>query len=303
MMAVALAQEGSFGFGLQSVKGTFVSPTTWLPLMQVEGRENGDNIELRKNYRVLDLADANDYESRYYSAGEWAEGQVAVPLIPGVLTQLFSWIQDRDSNNQGKWASAVVDCINEVKKLTDLKVRKATIDLLKGEPVGCLLDVAGLKLEQGVTPSPNMPAAAPYVFREATIEIATGGGGLAADVNCERIRLEIDNAVEGAEEGLRLSSSPGPLQLYNLAGVRCTGAFSRDFVDNAVYRDFAEGVEAALSITLARGEATAVISLPRMLYTASDLGLPGSHEKRIVEKVEFVGLGSIDGLTPPISLS
>ena len=303
MMAVALAQEGSFGFALQSEKGSFVSPATWLPLMQVGGRRNADSIELRKNYRLLDLADSNDYESRYYSAGEWAEGQVAVPLIPGVLTQLFSWIQDRDSDNQGKWASAVVDCVNEVKKLTDLKVRKATINLVKGEPVGCLLDVAGLKLEQGVTPSPNIPAAPPYVFREATIQIATGGGGLATDVNCERIQLTIDNAVEEVEEGLRLSSSSAPLQLYNLAGVRCVGAFSRDFVDNAVYGDFAGGVEAALSIALARGEATAVISLPRILYAASDLGLPGSHEKRIVEEVDFVGLGSVDGLTPPVSLS
>ena len=289
-MAVALAQEGSFGFALQSEKGSFVSPATWLPLMQVGGRRNADSIELRKNYRLLDLADSNDYESRYYSAGEWAEGQVAVPLIPGVLTQLFSWIQDRD-------------CVNEVKKLTDLKVRKATINLVKGEPVGCLLDVAGLKLEQGVTPSPNIPAAPPYVFREATIQIATGGGGLATDVNCERIQLTIDNAVEEVEEGLRLSSSSAPLQLYNLAGVRCVGAFSRDFVDNAVYGDFAGGVEAALSIALARGEATAVISLPRILYAASDLGLPGSHEKRIVEEVDFVGLGSVDGLTPPVSLS
>ena len=118
-MAVALAQEGSFGFGLQSEKGTFVSPTTWLPLMRVGDRKGGDLIQLRKNYALLDLADANDYQSRYYSAGEWAEGELAVPLIPGVLTELFSWLQDRDSYNQGKWGSAVIDCINEVKKLTD----------------------------------------------------------------------------------------------------------------------------------------------------------------------------------------
>ena len=302
-MAVALAQEGSFGFGLQAEKGTFVSPTTWLPLMQVGSSKSGDGIRLRKNHTVLSLADANDYESRYYSAGQWAEGEVAVPLIPGVLTNLFSWLQDRDGNNQGKWASAVVDCVNEVKKLTDVKVRKATVDLIKGEPVGCLLDVAGLKMESGTTPSPNIPAAAPYVFREANVKIATGGGGLVTDLACERIRLEIDTAVEKVAEGLRLAESVAPLQLYNLAGVRCVGAFSRDFADNAIYADFASGQEAALSITLARGEATAVISLPRVLYTASDLGLPGSHEKRIVEKLDFLALGSIDGLTPPITLA
>jgi len=165
-----------------------------------------------------------------------------------------------------------------------------------------VLDLAGLRLQSGVTPSPNLPIAAPYVFREATVEIAKGGGGIAEDLHCERIRLVIDNAVERVSEGMRLAPSLTPCQLYNLAGVRCVGAFSRDFVDNAIYADFGNGVEAALVITLSRGEATAVISLPRILYTASDLGLPGAHEKRIVEKVDFVALGSIDGLTAPVLL-
>ncbi|MCD6361606.1 MAG: hypothetical protein J7M38_12185 [Armatimonadetes bacterium] len=301
-MPVALAQEGSFGFGLQEDKGTFVNPTTWLPLMHVSGTD-GDSLLLQKNYTLFDMADMNDYESRYYSAGEWVEGEVPLPLIPGALTNLLSWLQDRDANNQGKWASIVVDCVNEVKKLTDVKVRKATIDLIKGEPVSCVLDIAGLKMESGSVPSPSLPVAAPYIFREATIEMSKGGSPVSEEVNCERIRLVIDNAVERVSEGLRLVPSAAPQQLYNLAGVRCVGAFSRDFVDNSVYADFACGTEAALVITLARGETTAVISLPRVLYTASDMGLPGAHEQRIVEKVDFVALGSIDGLTAPVVLS
>lgn len=302
-MPVALAQEGSFGFGLQAEKGTFVSPTTWLPLMDAGGGSGGDSLRLQKNYTLLNLADMNDYESRYYSAGEWAEGVLTLPLIPGALTNLLAWLQDRDANNQGRWASVVVDCVNEVKKLTDVKVRKATIDLIRGEPVSCALDVAGLKIEGGVTPSPSLPIAAPYIFREATVELSVGGEPLAEEINCERIRLVIDNAVEPVAEGMRLVASAAPQQLYNLAGVRCIGALSRDFVDNAVYADFASGVEAALTITLARGEASAVISLPRVLYTASDLGLPGVHERRIVEKVDFVALGSVDGLTAPVVLA
>ena len=49
--------------------------------------------------------------------------------------------------------------------------------------------------------------------------------------------------------------------------------------------------------------AGSTISLPRVLYTESDLGLPGSHEKRIVETVPFVARGSLDGLTAPVVLS
>jgi len=286
----ALSQEGSFGFALQAEKGSFAQPDTWLPLVSLDApnQHRGESLQLRKDYKMLDSADANDYESRYYLGAEWVEGQVALPFIPGALARVFSWIQDRDGNNQCKWASVLVDCIHTVKKLADVKVRKATIDLMKGEPVRCVLDLAAGGMQIAPTPLPNIPLAAPYIFREATAHIAKDGGPLTTDEACGRFRLVMDNAVDA--------------RLSNLAGVRCRGWFSRAFVDDAIYADFASGQEAALSITLARGEARAVISLPRLLYTASDLGLPGSHEKRIVEKVDFVALGSLDGLMPPVTL-
>jgi hypothetical protein len=299
-MAVALAQEGAFGFGVQAAQGNYVAPSVWLPLM---GGERGDSITWRKNYVTLDMADGNDFESRYFGVGEWAEGQITVPLVPGAITSLLSWVQDRDQDNQGKWASLLVDCVHEVKKVTDAKVRRLTLDLVKGKPAICTLDVAGLKMESGLSAAVNMPTAAPYLYREATVEIASGGGALTADVDCEQIRIVIENMVEDPAEGLRLAEGSSPKHLYNLCGVRCRGAISRDFVDTALYGDFAAGQEAALRIQLARGASTATISLPRVLYTESDLGLPGSHEKRIVETVQFVALGSLDGLTAPVVLS
>lgn len=299
-MAVALAQEGAFGFGLQAAQGTYVAPGVWLPLM---GGQHGEGISWKKNYVTLDMADGNDFESRYFGVGEWAEGQITAPLIPGAITSLLSWVQDRDQDNQGKWASLLVDCVHEVKKVTDAKVRRLTLDLVKGQPVTCTLDIAGLKMESGLPAAVTMPVAAPYLYREATVEIASDGGSLAADVSCEQIRIVIENMVEDPAEGLRLTTGASPKHLYNLCGVRCRGAISRDFVDTALYTDFATGQEAALRIQLTRGASTATISLPRVLYTESDLGLPGSHEKRIVETVQFVGLGSLDGLTAPVVLS
>jgi len=300
-MAVALAQEGAFGFGLQTQQGTYVAPTVWLPLMSNGSR--GETLKWHKNYVTLDMADTNDFQSRYFSVGEWVAGQITVPLIPGALTALLSWIQDRDQDNQGKWASLVVDCVNEVKQVTDAKVRRVTFDMAKGQPVMCTLEVVALKMQSGVPAAVAMPTAAPYLYREAAVELAVGGGALAEDVACEQIRLVIENMVEEAAEGLRLVSGVNPRHLYNLSGVRCHGAVSRDFVDNALYADFAAGQEAALRIELTRGASTATISLPRVLYTESDLGLPGSHEQRIVEAVQFRALGSLDGLTAPITLA
>jgi len=300
-MAVALAQEGAFGFGLQTEQGTTVAPSVWLPLMNNGSR--GETLKWKKNYVTLDMADTNDYESRYFSVGEWVEGQITVPLVPGSLTALLSWIQDRDQDNQGKWASLVVDCVNEVKQVTDAKVKRVTFEMAKGQPVMCVLDVVALKMQSGVPGSVTMPTAAPYLYREAGVEIAAGGGSLEEDVACEQIRIVIENMVEEPAEGLRLVSGVNPRHLYNLSGVRCRGALSRDFVDTALYADFAAGQEAALRVELTRGASTASLSLPRVLYTESDLGLPGSHEQRIVEQAQFLALGSVDGLTAPVALA
>lgn len=296
-MTVSLAQNGSFGFGIQTEKGSFITPDTWLP---VTGEQ--ESIRLQKNLMTLDMADALGYETNYVSGGEWVEGEIVVPLVPGVLSNLFGWIQDRDLDNQGKWATVVLDCVNATKKIRDAKVRKATLDFVKGQPVTCTLQIIARHMEAGVASTPSMPTAAPYVYQEASVELATGGGTLAADVNCESIRLEIDNLVEDGAEGLRLSGGVEPQQLYNTAGRRARGALSRDFVDSSVYTDFVDGQEGALNIELSRGANAATVNLPRILYTESDLGLPGSHEKRIVETVQFIALGSVDGLTAPVTL-
>jgi hypothetical protein len=296
-MAVSLAQDGSFGFGIQTEKGSFITADTWLP---VTGDQ--ESIRLQRNLMTLDMADTMNYETSYISGGEWVEGQIVVPMVPGSLSNLFSWIQDRDSDNQGKWATVILDCINETKKIRDAKVRKATLDFVKGQPVTCTMQIIARHMESGATPTPSISTAAPYVYQEASVEIATGGGALATDVNCEAIRLEIDNMVEDGADGLRLSGSVEPQELYNTSGRRARGALSRDFVDNSVYADFAGGQEGALNIELIRGANTATVNLPRILYTESDLGLPGSHEKRLVETVQFVALGSVDGLTGPVTL-
>jgi len=296
-VSVALSKEGYFGFGLQTQKGSYVAPTTWLPLV---GKES---VEKKWNFAVMNMADNNDFQSKYLSAGQWAEGEIPLPLIPGVVTDLLSWIQTRDADNQGVFASLLIDCVNTVKKVTDAKVRKATFSFVKGQPVQVVLDIVAPSLETGLPATPSMPLAAPYIFREAQVQLATGGGGLASDINCERIDIVVDNVLEDPAEGLRLAYTDVPQQLYNLSGLRCYGAFDRDFVDSAVYEDFLAGTEAALTVSLSRGAALCMFTLPRILYTADNVGLPGANDARIVEGVQFVALGSLDGQTPPITLT
>ncbi|MFQ6133603.1 MAG: hypothetical protein ACE5R4_16300 [Armatimonadota bacterium] len=296
-MGVALSKEGSFGFALQISKGSYVAPDTWLPLLDAE------TVSQKHNYVFFDMADGNDFQSKYFSAGSWAEGALPLPLIPGSVSNLLSWIQDRDSDNQGEWASALIDCGNTVKQLTDAKVRRARIVLEKGKPALCLLEVVALSLAAGTPGTPAMPVAPPYIFREATVELETGGGGAAADANCERIEIVIDGMLEQPAEGMRLRDAANPLQLYNLSGVRCVGSFDRDFVDSGVYDDFLAGTESALTVTLTRDVNVCTVTLPRIVHAEDEVGLPGSAERRLVERVNFVALGSTDGATAPVILA
>jgi hypothetical protein len=197
----------------------------------------------------------------------------------------------------------LVDCVSAVKKLTDCKVRRVRFRFRKGEVVDSIIDVAGLLMEAGSPTAPSIPTAAPYVFTEASVQLETGGQGLADDVHCERIVIDIDNVVEEPSDGMRLRQSTAPLQLYNLAGIRCTGVLDRDFVDSDVYDDFISGTEAALAVTLQRGVDTCTFTLPRLVYEADSAALPGVGDERIVERVAFRALGSVDGATAPITLS
>ncbi len=297
-MTVALAQDGSFGFAIQQEKGTYMAPTTWLPVTGA-----GESVQLQHNYVTLDMADSGAYETNYFSAGTWGQGRVIVPLVPGSLTSLLSWIQNRDGDGQGKWASVLIDCVHHVKKLRDAKVRTATFQFSKSAPVTCTLEIAGLSMSAGTTASPNMPVAAPYIYHEASVELATAGGEPADDVNCEAITIRIDTMLEECAEGMRLAADDEPRQLYNTAGCRVRGSFSRDFVDSAVYDDFAAGDEAALCISLSRGASSALLSLPRLLYLHDGLSLPGSNTQRLIETVQFAALASTDGKTAPIIMS
>ena len=304
-MAAAFGREGYFGFKLQVAKGTYVAPDTWLPLLALpagRGQPGLRGLSQHHNVVVLNMADRNAYQSKYFSAGQWVEGSICVPVIPGAVGNLLSWVQTRDTDGQGAWASVLMDCVHAVKKITDCKVRRARLRFRKGREVDCILDLGALLMEAGSATSPSIPTAAPYVFTEASVQLVKGGQPLAGDVHCERVVIDIDNLVEEPAEGMRLRESTAPLQLYNLAGVRCTGVLERDFVDSDLYDDFLSGTEAALTITLQRGVDTCTVTLPRLVYEADSTDLPGVGDERIVEMVAFRALGSLDGATGPVTV-
>lgn len=107
-----------FGFALQETQGAFVLPNNWVPLIGKEWVERGFAIQ----------------------------GHVCFGLMPEMMDTLFAWIGEQ---NQGRWASVVVDSEHEVIRVADVRVRRASFDLATGKPATCTLEFTGLKAETG----------------------------------------------------------------------------------------------------------------------------------------------------------
>ena len=298
-MIETLTEDGAVGFAIQLEKGCFITPDTWLPTMACD-----EPLALRRGLHVW--AARGEYENKHTSGGERADGSLLVPLVPGVLANLLSWIQDRDSHNQGRWASLLVQRAGELLKVRDAKVRRATFRLCPGAPVMCVLDIAGLHAEPGSSCNAVMPCAAPYIYGEAEMELATGGGALEPGA-LGAVTIAVDNSLDEPLSGR-------PITLQSWAGVRVRGTIAREFTESAIYADFAAGEEAAMTVQLQRGANVTHMALPRILYTERDVvsisdgggifaAVASVPPPRHVEHVTFIGLGSSDGVTPPITLS
>jgi len=308
-MATALNKHVLFGFQVQTTKGVQASDNIiWTPFSDTF------DFNFRPNIEVFRQADNTDYEHLAYSRGHWWEGTAPVTIVPtaGTITELIDWIQTRDAYNQGKWAS--VYClhrdVNVVKASYDVKVRRATLRLEKGNPAAFSLELAGLNT--GTSPSVGTCATGgPYLWNEATIEQDLGAGSYSPTADMELIEITLDNNLEDPADGLRITSGNTPQQLYNVAGVSCTGRIERDFVDNSYHAlylnqadsNFSDTYDAALRITLTRGGVTITLELPRVKFTDWVANPSGTNEGRIREEITFVALGSDDGATAPIVLS
>jgi len=311
-ITLPLSKFGSFVFGLNSSPYAMEDDATCtdkLPLTEPE------SLTRRTNITPYDTADTREYESVTYSAGEWAEGSVSPGLIPGSVTNLLSWIQDRNDDNQGVFATCAVDFGHgEYKKIYNAKVKTAVFTFRKGEPVTVRLDIVGQRMVDAVyVGSPDMPVPSLYLFKEATVGYGSTGGAYPTTYDFEQIEITIDNGVEDPAEGLRLAPYNYPYVIYNLYGMRITGTAQMDFANvdafdafMASYSDIGppSSSDRQLRIALARGANTCTLTLPRIQFENVTPALAGDHSSRIVLPIEFRGLADeATGATAPLTLA
>jgi len=307
-----LEKHCAFGFQIQDVEGTEKSDNVlWVPF-----RDTLD-FKLQINKEEYRQADYNDYLHLLYSSGVWFEGGAPITLVPDATlwSSLMSWIQDRDSYNQGKFASVYMyDPVRGIRSVVDVKVREAAIAFEKGGPVTLELSLLG-KRPGSATPEVSMHTrVGPYLWKETAVTIDVGGvGSLSSTVDIESAEVRLDEHVEDAAEGLRITATNGqyPQKLYNVAGESCTGSLSRDFVDSSIYdvfesladNNFSTDYDASIQFVMSRGGITATVLVNRMQWTTHTGDPGGTNEGRIPESLEWIGLGSDDGTTGPVTLS
>ena len=309
----ALDKHTAFGFQVQDDEGTEVNDTViWTPF------NDRLDFKLRTNRTVYRQADYNDYIHLLYSSGIWSEGGAPISLIPDATmwASLIVWLQTRDAYNQGKWASVYLyDTTIGIRAFMDVKVREFNFRFTRGEPVRLDLQLVGKKPGTG-TPIPTLTGRrlGPYLWKETEVQLDMGnaGGSLAVTVDIESAELRGDNMIHSPEEGLRITDSNGayPQKLYNIGGMNVTGSFSRDFLDTTAYAtyvalgtsDFAATYDASVQFLMTRvTTATALVNRMQLMEHAADYA--GSNEGRLVESVDWQGLGSTTGADAPLTLS
>lgn len=303
----------AFGFQLQDAEGIEKNNAVlWVPFNDTL------DFKLRTNMEPYRQSDYNDYLHLIYSTGQWFEGGLPISLIPdaAVLTPLFQWITKEGSYNQGLFASCYIyDTARTIRAAMDVKVREATFRFEKGGVVRLDLQCVGKKPGTG-TPTISYAAGrrtGPFLWRETQVYLNTGGASLTENVDIEGAEVRIDRLLEDAAAGLRITGTNGqyPQKLYNLGGINCTGSFSRDFLNSAVYDTylaqandiFGTTYDAQVRFVMTRGGVTATLTVNRLQFTDHTADPNGSNEGRIVEDVQWQGLGSDDGATAPVTLA
>ena len=288
------------GFGLQAAKDAPAACAFRFPIHEAE------DLNYQKNYSFFQYSDGNYNQVHYYSEGEWIEGTITMPLIPGLTAgNIGTWIWGRTGvYHQGYWATIYRDTGHKLERYVNCKVASGSIPFDYGALSTVRLNVVGIEPPE-VTGAfaGTRYTAQPYLFQEAGISLATGGGALAAETWTRNHTLEFDNMQEAPADMGMLDGGVTPPELPNNAKAEWTGSLDRFFADTSIYDDFIAGQEGEYRLIFQRaGVATCTLQFPRIIWTEAPLNIPNSGVLK-QEGINFRALGSTDGTVDAFTLT
>jgi hypothetical protein len=296
-------------FAIQDAKGSAAaSPTVAYPLPE------GGGINPLKNLTFFHWADGNYGVAHYMSEGEWNEGTITIPVIPGytfndtddnvIYKALFGRQDGACYYNDGYYMTVwrVLGC-ELIEKFADVRITEGTLNLEAQSFVSLELNCVGITdVETDTDPEEDPVTVDPYVFNNAEFEVGYGGAAEAAEDYLRSVTMEFNNHAVDPAEMITLRDSLNPVDLPFVESTEVSGSMSRIMLNTDLYDDFKAGTEGSLTATLTANSTTCTIELPRLVYTEDPLEIPTEDIMR-EDSVAFQALASVDGDTDAISVS
>jgi hypothetical protein len=248
-----------------------------------------------------------------HSRGIWMDGNggVSVQPVSGSLTNLLSWIFDRDSYQQGKWGTVVYSDGRRSYQYQDTKVAHAKFSLNAGRPLELELGLFGITPATPSIALGSIQDGAPYTFNETTVKVdwdSSGSVSGSAEKTLKTFELDVDNQLQSGEDGLRLCDSLYPQTGYNNGAGVFTGSFVRDYIDsttesqdpydlwlNQITVAYSDSYNAQMSVTLTRGGVSLVFTMPNMRFRVARQPANASRRGTRNQTVEFQALCTAGG--------
>jgi len=289
-MAQQSRKDCLWAYALQASEGTAVTSTGQITLPLPAGAD----LEADPHYSFVHYANGVAYERVFTEGGTWAEGDVRVPLIPGYVGDIFTWILDG-------WATVWMDLGGVTKKFYDVRVKKATFTFAAGKTPECTLSLIAKRVATGEAITVAPPDAWEYKCKEIGFKASWNSGTPATDKTLRGLTIEIDTCLESGEEGMRIAAQDYPETLESKMGPIVTGTITRDFSSSALYNAWKNGSVGSMAVVMARGSNTATITIPNVFYGAHPLKIP--DDGFVTEEVQYHGITSADGTAAPITMA
>ena len=326
-MADSMVQHKQCWMGMAIQTGVGVvatAPTVLFPISEEAA------MGYKPNYSFFQYADAKMSGPRgYWSGGEWSEGSLSLPLVPGMLADaggsggmngtitvndaiadIGMWAFARTHTGatsanygQGLFASVFRYTFHTQEVFQDVKITSGKIGVSFGQRAMLDLNLLGLRKpatvttmdRDSVTLAETAVETAPYTFAGASLTLGATGAAV-ADIVTNDHSLDFDNMCAGADESGSLSGAAYPRYLPNNELAQWTATFNRHYLNATYYAYFLAGTEGQYTLTLVSGATTAIISFPRLVYTDSPLVIPASGFLG-QDGISFQALASVVGDT------
>lgn len=155
-------------------------------------------------------------------------------------------------------------------RYTGALINRLTLALAPNQELRCTADWIAKTRSMITATTPTFPGSPtdPFTFDTASVSIAG-----AANVRLEAFQLTVDNQLEGIL-ALNNTNEIARIRAQGPQMIRVSGTL--DFGDNAEELDFINQTERAMTVHLTRANSFALlIDIPRLVYTAFPMGMPG----------------------------